>query len=126
MKEIFPLLILVALIVSYFFQDWRAYECDEYLSEGAYRSGDTLSIHEKGGIISKWDGTTRLPFKMKYNPVEGTKFISYVRPDTGTWDYKLNKEDLTYYYRLGDRSGQCRKVGFFDKLSKGSFNGLDW
>ena len=52
MKEIFPLLILVALIVSYFFQDWRAYECDEYLSEGAYRSGDTLSIHEKGGIIS--------------------------------------------------------------------------
>ena len=63
---------------------------------------------------------------MKHTMIEGTTYISYVRPDTGTWTYKLNKEDLTYYYRLADNSGQCKEVGFFDKIMKGSYDGFEW
>lgn len=125
-EGIFSIVIIVCLMAGYFGQDWLEYECIEYAGEGAnqYPSENYVSLYEKGGVstLNKFDDT----WKMKHKIIEGTKYISYVRADSDSWTFKLNKEDLSYYNRLADKSGQCIEVGFFDKLMKGSYAGFEW
>ena len=124
--SIIPFILIVTFIVFYFPQDWLEYECLEYGGDSEWTTGTTVKLYEEGGLILDYGDDERDKWKARYDIVEGTKYISYVRQDSNTWTYKLNKEDLTYYYRLRDRGGQCKEVGFFSKLMKASYDGFEW
>ena len=124
--SVIPFVLIVTFIIFYFPQDRLEHECTEYAGQGAsqYPSENYVNLYEKGGIsiLNKFGDT----WEMRHQMIEGTKYISYVRPDTDAWTFKLNKEDLSYYNRLADKSGQCMEIGFFDKLMKGSYAGFEW
>jgi hypothetical protein len=91
----------------FFSSDWLEYECDEYMT------GNKVELYKKGGVITKYaDGES---ISLQHEIIDGDKFKSYIWQG-GEYSYKLNLDDLTYYYRLGNKSGQCRKVGFFASL----------
>ena len=92
--SVIPFVLIVTFIIFYFPQDWLEYECTEYAGQGAsqYPSENYVNLYEKGGIsiLNKFGDT----WEMRHQMIEGTKYISYVRPDTDAWTFKLNKEDF--------------------------------
>tara|TARA_X000000368_G_C22919344_1_gene662336 strand:- start:457 stop:834 length:378 start_codon:yes stop_codon:yes gene_type:complete len=104
------ILVAIAIVIGLYFvfsNDWIEYECDEYIT------GNKVELYKKGGVIRKYaDGTS---FSWEMEIIDGDKFKSYIWKG-GEYSYKLNLDDLTYYHRVGDKSGQCRKVGFFASL----------
>lgn len=124
-KIAYPVMVLflVAGIYSYFTK-YAEYKCVESanLSNGPelITTGTKVYFFADGGVYIKGDTTSS---KIKHIKVEGTEFISYLRSN-GFYSYKLDKKDLTYFYRLGNRDGQCTKVSFLDKLGIGSFESV--
>ena len=110
MKGFEEILGAIAIVIGLYFvfsSDWIEYECDEYMTE------NKIELYKKGGVISKYaDGKS---VSLKHEIIDGDKFKSYIW-EGGEYSYKLNLDDLTYYYRLGNKSGQCKKVGFFASL----------
>ena len=123
-------LFLVVFIYDYFV-NYAEYECiesvntgNDYLATGTkvYFFGDGGVYIEEDGVIEE-NYTEPYTTKIKHKKVEGTEFISYLRSD-GIYSSKLDKKDLTYFYRPGNRGGQCIKVGFLDKFNIGSFESV--
>ena len=112
-------LILVGTI-SYYTQDWVEYECNETTSNSF--NWEKVYLYKKGSVHTEsyYSSTSNTStFGFKHTKVEGDKYISYLRQ--GNYSYKLNKEDLTYYARLGDDYGQCIKIGLLKSIELKSF-----
>ena len=117
---LFGIAIIGTLIAAYISFDSLMYICDEANSTNEFTTGESVYLYKDGGISyhSRRNDGIEYSSDYKHKKIEGSKYISYVRElEYATWSIKLNKEDLSYYYRLGDRSGQCEKVGFFERLS---------
>ena len=131
-KIAYPVLGLIIVVGIYsFFTTYAEYECierastdNDYLATGTkvYFFADGGVYIEEEGVIEE-NYTEPYTTKIKHKKVEGTEFISYLR-SSGIYSSKLDKKDLTYFYRPGNRGGQCTKVGFLDKLKIGSFESL--
>ena len=115
----FFFLLFIGGIYSYFTNDYLEYECEELNSIGT-RSGTVVQLYKKGGVMDI-EADRDYIFWQQHEIIEGDSFKSYIRSINGSMSYKLNLDDLTYYYRLGDVSGQCREVGFFVSMQNGAF-----
>ena len=110
MKGFEEILGAIAIVIGLYFvfsNDWIEYECDEYMT------GNKIELYKKGGVIKKYANGESI--SLQHEIIDGDKFKSYIWQG-GEYSYKLNLDDLTYYYRLGNKSGQCKKVGFFASL----------
>ena len=120
--KIFGAVLVALLIYSYLTQDWVEYKCNLQDRSGNYVVDDLVYLYKKGGVQHDWGFKGKddyASFGHKHTVVEGKTFISYLRE--GIYSYKLNKDDLTIHYRLGDLNGQCKKVGFFDSIEFNSY-----
>ncbi len=115
----FFFLLLIGGTYSYFTNDYLEYECEELNSIGI-RTGTVVQLYKKGGVMDI-EADRDYIFWQQHEIIEGDSFKSYIRAINGSMSYKLNLDDLTYYYRLGDVSGQCRKVGLFKSIENGAF-----
>ena len=110
------------LLYSYFTQDWVEYKCNLQDRSGNSLAEEMIYLYKKGGVQHDWgykDDSDYESFGHKHKVIEGKTFISYLRE--GIYSYKLNKDDLTIHYRLGDLKGQCKKVGFFESIEFNSY-----
>lgn len=121
---LFGLLLCIVGIYSYFTNDYLEYECEELNSIGT-RSGTVVQLYKKGGVMNI-EADRNYIFWQQHEIIEGDSFKSYIRSINGSMSYKLNLDDLTYWYRLGDVSGQCRKVGLFKSIQNGAFASQDY
>lgn len=136
MNELLRILIFICIAIvmiwTFFVQKFPEYECIEYRPSATSVNPDVLIptdrrviFYEGGGVYNfNTLKSDEYHSKVLHKKVEGDKYISYLRSN-GIYSYKLNKDDLTYYYRLGSRSGQCTKVGFLKKYSYDSFEMLE-
>lgn len=131
-KNIIYLGIGFVVFYAFFIQDFPEYECVEYRQSNYDNSSDVLiltdtkiHLYHSGGV-HKFNTlkSDKAHSKVMHKKVEGEKYISYLRSG-GMYSYKLNKDDLTYYYRLGSREGQCIKIGFSNKFNYPSFESLN-
>jgi len=128
LRSIFYIFVICSLVWLFIILQYPDYECVEYkqsiVSEDPdviIPTDDKVYFYEDGGVRNvDPNSSDRVPHKK----VEGERYISYLR-SSGMYSYKIDKNDLTYYYRLGSRGGQCRKIGFIEKYTFTSYQMLE-
>ena len=120
--KLFISIVVLSFIYAIFFEEYQEYECNELVAD-SYASGTKVYFYKGGGVLNVSENK-KYKSNIKHKVIEGTDYISYLRSNEAV-SYKLDKRDLTYYYRLGNRKGQCTKVGIIDKIDRGSYSSAD-